>query len=300
MWMAIGFLCLVFFAALMICYRFTAEWRGVTSQHRNLQYEYRAFNGPAGRQIKVGMETSKRYDFVIRRHSFFDRLMKRIGFDSDKKICHDAFDDSLVILSDDFIASQALAGVPGLSEQINAMFALGDLDTARIEKLVCRRGRLWALVEDKVQNAEQMVEFADVALPAMDLFADALRRFEGPLNEQRSDRYAVPAVACLLLASGFFTKGAMGWYAEGAPLIETGLLLQSILFGSVTAVALAVLTIRVMHYNFKNHKAFAELFFVGMLGMFTTIYADRAIEPGLNVVDSEPHYDSAAAVVYEG
>jgi hypothetical protein len=300
MWLAIGFLCLVFFAALMICYRFTAEWRGVTAKHGDLAYEYRAYKGTSCRQIKVGMETSKRYDFVIRRQGILDRLMQSAGFDSDKKICHPDFDDSLIILSDDFITSQALAGVPGLSDQINAMFELGDGETARVEKLVCRRGRLWALVEDKVQDADQMAHFADVALPAMDMFTDALRRFEGPLNEQRADRFAVPAVACLLLASGFFTKGVMGWYAEGAPLIETGLFLQSIVFGSVTAVALAVLTIRLMHYNFKNHKAFAELFFVGMLGMFATIYAERAIEPGIEMVKTETTFDSSAAVVYEG
>lgn len=300
MWLTIGFMCLVFFAALMICYRFTAEWRGVNAEYNGFKYEYRAYKGAAGRQIKVGMETSKRYDFVIRRHGVLDRVMHYFGIESDKRICNTLFDDSLIVLSDDFIASQALAGVSGLSEQINAMFALGDTDTARVEKLVCRRGRLWALVEDKAQEADQMSHFADVSLPAMETFTDALRRFEGPLNEQRSDRYAVPAVACLLLASGFFTKAVMGWYADGAPLIETGLLLQSVLFGSVTAVALAILTIRVMHYDFKNHKAFAELLFVGMLGMFATIYAERAIEPGMEVVNTETSYDSSAVVVYEG
>lgn len=300
MWLTIGFMCLVFFAALMLYYRFTAEWRGVQTEHKEVPYEYRVYKGTTDRQIKVGIEASKRYDFVIRRHGFVDRLMKYLGFESDKKIFHPSFDDQLIILSDDFITSQAIAGVEGLSEQINAVFALGDKTTARIEKIVCRRGRLWALVEDKVQDAEQMTHFADVALPAMSKFADALYRFEGPLNEQRSDRYAVPAVACLLLASGFFTKAVMGWYTDGAQLIETHLLLQSVLFGAAAAIALAVLTIRVLHYNFKSHKAFAELFFVGMLGMFATIYAERAIEPGMDMVKTERSYDSSVAVMYEG
>jgi hypothetical protein len=39
---------------------------------------------------------------------------------------------------------------------------------------------------------------------------------------------------------------------------------------------------------------------VGMLGMFATIYAERAIEPGIEMVKTETTFDSSAAVVYEG
>ncbi|MEC8909167.1 MAG: hypothetical protein VYE76_09845, partial [Pseudomonadota bacterium] len=222
------------------------------------------------------------YDFVMRRHGALDRLLARVGVDSDKRICNPAFDDSLLILSDDFTASQALAAAPGLSDKLLRMFNLGSPETVQINKLVCRRGRLWALVDDNSQEKAEMNAFADVALPAMAEFAEILQRLEGPERQQRPDRYAVPAVAFLLLATGFLTKGTLAWVETGAQLPDTNLMLQSLMFGGLVALALGVITIRLMHYNFGNHKVFAELFFVGMLGASATLYADKAIENRAN------------------
>ncbi|WP_369983968.1 hypothetical protein [Thalassolituus sp.] len=278
MWLTIGFACLGLFAVAMLMHRFTAEWKGVAGQHAGIGYEYRTYNGRSGRQIKVGMKVSRRYDFVMRRHTQLDRLLGRVGIDSDKRICHPAFDDSLVILSDDFTASQALAAAPGLSDRLLNLFNLGSPDTVRLVKLVCRRGRLWALVEDNAAERSEMEAFGDKALPVMAEFADILQRLEGSEHQQRPDRYAVPAVAFLLMATGFLTKGTLEWLSTGAELPDSSLLIQSIIFGSLVALALGSVTIRLMHYNFKNHKVFAELFFVGMLGASATIYADKATE----------------------
>ncbi len=282
MWLTIGFACLVLYAVAMLMHRFTAEWKGVPGEYAGIEYEYRTHEGKTGRQIKVGMEVSLRYDFVMRRHGALDRLLARIGVDSDKRICNPAFDDSLLILSDDFTASQALAAAPGLSDKLLRMFNLGSPETVQINKLVCRRGRLWALVDDNSQDRAEMNAFADVALPAMAEFAEILQRLEGPERQQRPDRYAVPAVAFLLLATGFLTKGTLSWIETGAQLPDTNLMLQSLMFGGLVALALGVITIRLMHYNFGNHKVFAELFFVGMLGASATLYADKAIENRAN------------------
>lgn len=278
MWLTIGFACLVLFAVAMLMHRFTAEWKGVPAEYAGIGYEYRTYEAKAGRQIKVGMKVSRRYDFVMRRHGKMDRILARAGVDSDKRICNPAFDESLLILSDDFTASQALAAAPGLSDKLLKMFSLGCSDTVRMNKIVCRRGRLWALVEDNSRDKEQMTAFADIALPALAEFADVLQRLEGPEREQRSDRYAVPAVAFLLMATVFLTKGLHEWVGAGASLPDNSLLLQSVLFGVLVAIALGVIAMRLMHYNFGSHKVFAELFFVGLLGTSATLYADKALE----------------------
>ncbi|MEK9710993.1 MAG: hypothetical protein VW258_00350 [Thalassolituus sp.] len=276
--LTIGFICLGAFALIMLIHRLTAEWRGTHAEHGGIEYEYRVYDGSAGRQIKVGMNVSRRYDFVLRRHGGVDKALAKAGIESDKRICNQAFDDSLVILSDDFTASQALAAAPGLSDKLLNLFSQGSVDTVQVRKLVCRRGRLWALVEDKARDPEQMIRFRETALPAMAEFADAMQRLEGPFPEQRPDRYAVPAVALLLLTTAFMTKSVLQWFDAGTPLPEGGLVMKSVVVGGLIAVALAALALRTFRYNLTNHRIFAELLFVGMLGTSATIYADRAIE----------------------
>jgi len=301
MWMTIGFIALVAFSAIMIFHRYSAEWRGTKAKHGDISYEYRVYDGPDGRQIKVGMPTSRRYDFVIRRYSKLDRSLEHIGLTSDKIICNEAFDSSLLILSDDFLASQALAAVPGLSDQILKLFDLGDDSTARIEKVVCRRGRLWVLVEDHAQDAKLMQDLADIALPALAGFAEAMTRFQGLVHEQRNDRYAVPAVAMLLASVIFFSKGIVEWFNAGAALPSHDILMQALTYGGLVSVALAVVLVRFMRNSLKNHKVFAELFFIGMLGAFVTIYADRISDRQLEMATlSSDVITTSQAVAYDG
>ena len=297
MWLTIGFMCLGFFAVVMFWHRVTAEWQGARSRHNGIAYQYRVYEGNRSRRIKAGMTVSRRYDFVIRRHGWFDRLLAHVGMDSDKRICNAAFDNSLVILSDDFTASQALAAAPGLSDRLLKMFAAGSRDTIRIEKIVCRRGRLWVLVEDKSQDSEQRNALADLTLPAMSEFAEALNRLEGPEHSQRADRYAVPAVALMLLTTGFMTKGVLDWIQSGAEVIDATVLMQSVVFGGLVALALVVGTIRLMRFDFSRHKVIAELFFVGMLGASATLYADRA---GVDNLEMAAHEQTNTTVRIEG
>ena len=300
MWMTIGFVALIGFSAIMIFHRYSAEWRGSKATHGDISYEYRVYSASGGRQIKVGMPTSRRYDFVIRRYSKVDRSLEHIGLVSDKVICNQAFDSSLLILSDDFLASQVLAGTPGLSDKILRVFDMGDDSGARVEKIVCRRGRLWALVEDHAQDGAHMRELADNALPVMVEFAEAMTRFQGVLSEQRTDRYAVPAVAMLLIALGFFSKGIIEWINAGTPMMSQEVLLQAIMFGGLVSVALAVVLLRFMRDGLRNHKMFAELFFISMLGAFVTIYADRAVQQPLDMVHVSAQTFDTQAVAYDG
>ena len=300
MWLTIGFVALVCFSAIMIYHRYTAEWRGTTAEHNGIPYEFRVYKGSDSRQIKVGFRTSRRYDFVIRRHSGIDNALEHIGLSSDKVICNQSFDSSLLILSDDFLASQVLAGVPGLADDVLRIFELGDENSARIEKLVCRRGRLWALVDDKSADPALMSDMADVAVPVLNEFAGAMVRFQGLFGDQRTDRYAVPAVAMLLLATGFFTKGIMEWVAAGMPVIPNDILMHAVLFGAMASVAVAVVILRFMRDGLRNHKLFAELFFVSMLGAFGTIYADRMQSHDMEMVRVSGQEYPVVSVEYEG
>lgn len=144
MWMLIFFVAIFFMFSMIFIHGYAARWRGRFNHLGKWRYYSRVYSGADCKLVKLGMEASPTYDFVVRPHTRLDHLLDWCLRRIPKTIAHARFDRELRLISDDYLASQAFAGSPELAEEIVELF---ENPQYTAKKLICRQGKIWLLLE---------------------------------------------------------------------------------------------------------------------------------------------------------
>lgn len=287
MWFVFGLITLISFSIYFGVRRYEARWRGTRSFFpREPAYEYEFVRKPKSktiRQMIVGVDAPKEFDFTFKRESGLDRVFKWLGISVERQFSASDFDRLVYVVSNDHHLFDEVMDDPALLQTVTELFRLNHFD-CRISHLHCRNGRLWVVFKvGSLFNDESNIGRLSKAFPRV---AESLQSVAGLLKQNlpksmgaRRDPFILRAVFVLAVSTGLVINGLLHAFRlmlfPGAFTVDTTQLwTYAALAGVGILVALITLAIYLLGRSARTHLVIIELVLIGALGAVLTAFTE--------------------------
>jgi hypothetical protein len=247
------------------------------------------------RGILVAVAAPEELRFVLRPQNALDRWSKTFGLAVEFEVRDAGFDRTLYLESDLRALGALLASDAELRSALLSEFRTGSPGFAKLSRIRCARGRLWAEFDGR---DEESLAKARLRMPGvLAKFAERLRRVSS-VREHRRDPIVVRAAVLGSVSTASAALGVLGLVravSGRSDVLDLGLLFGcSALAGAVALAAFVLVVLLLLGRSSRTHLVLAEVLLAGGFGFVLSSFGlAREIDVEL---DSRP----AETVVVRG
>lgn len=270
MWFIFGGITLI----VIISYRFLnyyfSLWLGKIVLFDNASYEFKKKKNRNGIvSLKIGVQTDKKLNFMLRRENWWDRYFKSIKLTKEYQVGWKKFDDEIYIVSDSEAISKGFLNNKGTQKLLLKLFRSGFDNRISISKMQCNSGRLWVEINSFGSLKSEKEEFELIARELY-VIADKLKNIDIK-KHGRSDPYFIKSSLILAISSGLLINAIIqvsriNIFVMPITLDRVGLAAFSILGGTVITAILAASAWYLLNKTSRAHIVLLEIVTLGYLG----------------------------------
>lgn len=304
MWFVFGLITLVSFSVYFGIKRYEARWRGMSSflpRSRAYQYEFvYKHKSKSIRQMIVGVDAPREFDFTFKRESGIDRIFKWLGISVEKQFSTADFDRLVYVASNDRYLFDEVMDDHALLGTVTELFKIDHFDS-RVTHLHCRNGRLWVifkvggLFNDESNRGRLSKVFPQVA-ESLHSVADVLKQNLPKTMGSHRDPFILRAIFVLAISTGLVINGLVHAFRlmlfPGAFTVDTTQLwLYAAFAGGGILVVLVAAAIYLLGRSARTHLVIIELILVGSFGAVLTAFTE--------IRDINIEFDTSVAQQYD-
>lgn len=296
MWFMFGLITLVSFSVYFGIRRFQARWRGTQLVIDGLPFEYRFVHRNKStkiRQVMVGIQAPKEFDFSFKRESGLDRVFKWLGISVERQFGEEDFDKLVYVVSNDQHLLDKVMDDTELLGRITQLFKISHINY-KVSHIHCRNGRLWVVfsIEGLFSGDSDVARLKNIfpsVVESLHAVAEHLAKSLPLSAAARRDPFVLRAMLVLAVSTGLAVNGLVHGYRQmifSGPftLDMTELWAYSVFSGIGILAALIVLAIFLLGRTARAHLVLIELLFVGFLGaILTSVTEIRDVNMDLDV-----------------
>ncbi|HBH38971.1 MAG TPA: hypothetical protein DDX06_11405 [Curvibacter sp.] len=304
MWFVFALITLVSFSVYFGIKRYEARWHGMVSfllRGRAYQYEFvYKHKSKSFRQMIVGVDAPKEFDFTFKRESGIDRIFKWLGISVEKQFSTPDFDRLVYVASNDGHLFDEVMDDHDLLGTVIELFKIDHFE-CRISHLHCRNGRLWVIFKvgglfNDESNRERLRKVFPQVAESLHSVADVLKQNLPKTKASDRDPFILRAILVLAISTGLVINGLVHAFRlmllPGTFTLDTTQLwLYATFAGGGILVLLIALAIGLLGRSARAHLVFIELLLVGSLGAVLTAFTELR--------DVNIELDSSVAQQYE-
>lgn len=286
MWFMFGLITLISFSVYFGIQRFQARWQGSRSVIGAPSYEHQfVYRGKSKniRQMMVGVDAPKAFDFSFKRESWLDRVFKWLGISVERQFGADDFDKLVYVVSNDRHLFDEVMDDAALLQTLTALFRIKHFD-CRISNVHCRNGRLWAVFKvgrlfNDSSNIGRLSQIFPVVAKSLHAVADRLKADLPRSTGTRRDPFILRAIVVLAISTGLLVNGLVHafrllTFSYSFTVDSAELWTYAVFSGAAIIMALVILAIFLLGRTARTHLVLIELIVVGSLGAVLTAFTE--------------------------
>ncbi|MEO0367091.1 MAG: hypothetical protein AAF265_16555 [Pseudomonadota bacterium] len=280
MWFLFGLITTLAFAAHATHRRFQKPWSGRSDSSDGITYfgrlEKRGFSS---RILRIGVESTKQVEFVLKSESWIDRCFRAIGVSKEYQTGNVGFDERIYIGSDNANVHSLIGKNSHVATALVNLFEYKGEHEARVVEVINRGGQLW--VEFKLPNAFEETHLREFAKSPVRFLRDVSTAISQSTTQAlypSKDRFVVKAIMLLSVSTGLALNGIFQFMRniwdkdtfviDSGPLVFDG---ARICVG--IAIGLIIVALLILRRSSRTHIILIELSIVGLFGAFATSVA---------------------------
>jgi hypothetical protein len=295
MWFMFGGITLIFIISYRFLNYYFSLWLGKTVLIENASYEYKKKKSRSGIvSLKIGVRTSKKLNFILRRENWWDQYFKSINLAWEHQVGWKKFDDEIYVESDSEAVLIGFLNNKATQRSLLKLFKSGFDNRIRINKLQCNSGRLWVEIDNFGSLNSEKDEYELIARDLLEL-AEKLNKIDIK-KHSGFDPYFLKSSLLLAVSSGLLINAILqvsriNILVMPITLDKAGLVAFSILGGTIITGILAVSAWNLLKNSSRAHLVLLEIFTFGYLGAIGSSAAQ------IREMNSE--WDNSSPIRYE-
>jgi len=275
MWFGFGLITLIVAVIVGLKTRLAARWKGVAHSHRDGPYQVQEVrNKNKLVMVRIGVDTPKPFNFVVRHERFHDRMFKWIGVTLELQTKDAEFDRKLFVESDARGVAILLRRNPELRKALVAISAIAKSNRLRRMRVRCLHGRLW--VEFRPKDESVVYGVTQALVPLLHELKNGITAHRFTVEELR-DPFVWRAAAVLALSTASLALGVYGLLRSAfgrTDIIDSGSLFTACAVPGVFAAGCVLITVMWwLGSTSRAHTVMCEFILVGGAGFILSTYA---------------------------